>query len=455
MQKVPIFYKIIFMALLFYLSQFFFSTPYSFGQETENASLPIGKLTLDEAKKNAIKNNPGIKSFLARIEIATARLKQTRSSWWPTIDVGCNYGFNRASIQPDWQPATRFRDSYQEFNGKIAGQWLVFDGFARQARILAARYQQERSRQDHSEVRRLLLQAVATAFYQAQLAVEKMTIAQQDQTFNRRLEDDARKRWQVGSSPEAEMLNFSVKALTAEADFIESRRTFLVAFVLLAELMDIDQANICEESYPVQATKGKLSQYPLDFNSEIEYAMQNRPDLLALQQNELALEQKTIYEKGSFYPRLTLNAGIDYLKQMNISTVDQEERYQYALLAANWRLFDGGLRKARISEARAETEAIRQQQEAKTATIKSGLKETINNAEMAYLTFEKQFKIYELSRKIRDHVEKSYLVGAENLTRLNEAQTDFIKAKGAMVGSRIQYILSIEYIHAETGRILF
>jgi outer membrane protein len=63
-------------------------------------------------------------------------------------------------------------------------------------------------------------------------------------------------------------------------------------------------------------------------------------------------------------------------------------------------------------------------------------------------------RVLALTTRIRDYVEKAYRAGAATLTRLNEAQTDLVRASGAEAASRINYLLALQQLNAASSRIL-
>ena len=51
-------------------------------------------------------------------------------------------------------------------------------------------------------------------------------------------------------------------------------------------------------------------------------------------------------------------------------------------------------------------------------------------------------------------IQKPYKAGRSSITRLNEAQTDLVRAKGGYFTSFIAYLLSLNQIDIETARVL-
>ncbi len=414
--------------------------------------IPQGALTLDQAFKMAVDQNPDILGAKARIDAARAVVRQARSAYLPTVSLTGNVKAIDATVQPDWMPTYRLDEAYNETGVGLGLTWLIFDGFARKANALAANYGVEQRKQMLAETRRLLLRAVATAFYQAQLAVEGMVVARENQTFNQILERDARIRWEVGTVPEAEMLNFSVKALQAESDFLTAQRDFKVVKTALAQLMALPGAVLPRNLYPVRISKGQQHS-PGSFDADYQFALDHRPDLKALDQGMLALDQRLRAQKGAYSPTVALVTGADYLFQDDITVTDQEEHDTYVGIFASWDLYTGGRTRGKIDEVAARIRALDHQRQGLLLSISSAIHQSRDRADTAFETYERQKKTLELTRRIRDHVETAYRAGTLPLTRLNQAQTDLVRASGAVAFTWIDYRIALVNLMAETGRI--
>ncbi|SDU42814.1 TolC family protein [Desulfobacula phenolica] len=442
------------MKSFFFLFVFFFSMNIVVNAHAAQPGMSDvrGGLTLEDACRMAMENNPGIEQARQRILAAAAVLEQARSAWKPVISAKGAAQAVDATIQPDWAQTMRISDDFADWSAGVSFTWLIFDGFARQAAILASDYAVDQSQQVLADTRRLLLKAVSTAFLQAQLTVEIMTIAQQNQQFNLKLEEDARKRWAIGTSPESVMLNFSVKALMAESDVRNAKRDFTVTCTVLAELMGMKDARLASGMTPVAAHIDTLAQPLLAWDTEYAYALEHRSDLKAIKANIKALEQRLRAEKGGYYPRLSFIAGHDYQYINGRGTVTEEEHQSYAGISATWDLYTGGRIRAKIDEISADIRTIEQKEKQTLLAIESSLHRHIETANAALEDFRRQQKIQDLTRLIRTHVEKSYRAGAATLTRLNEAQTDLVRAAGSVATSYIQYRLALISLNAETGR---
>ncbi len=417
-------------------------------------NVPIGTLTLREAQRMALVSSPSIEEALARIEASKAVLDQARSSLQPTANFYAGHRSQNSSMQPDWAPEVRIRDSFNISNVGIQANWLIFDGFSRRARILASQHNVKASEQILGETRRLLAEAVAAAFYQAQLAVESMFIAQQNHVFNRALEEEADIRWQAGSIPESDKLNFSVRALQAGTNFIKEEQIFKIVTTALAELMALPEAKLPEDMYPVRNEEGALTRPIPSYEEEASYALQHRPDLKALASSVAALQEDKKAKKGDYSPKVFLNGGVDYTKMTDVGEIDQEEHDAFAGLTLSWDLYKGGERSAKIREVDQTIRATRQQQQQMTLAIQSSIRQSIAAVTATRIMSDRRKRALALTARIREHVEKSYRAGVATLTRLNEAQTDLVRTAGEEASSRINYLLALQQLDAASSRIL-
>jgi outer membrane protein TolC len=417
--------------------------------------IPYGNLTLRQAQQMAIDAAPSVAETVARIDAAKAVVEQARATMMPQISTSFSYQHQEitADLDIDYNGMTLPIDLDTDSDvadAAIQARWLLFDGFSRKASILAAEAQTRSAAEVSNEARRLLAEAVASAYYQAQLAAEGMLIARQNRLFNSNLESDAEKRWQAGVIAEAEKLNFTVRALQAENDFLEARQNFNVVCTVLAQLMALPDARLTADLYPCACVPlDDLSPLP-NYEDELAYALQQRPDLQALNfgREALALQKKA--NKGSYYPKIGLGAGYEHEDFGDIGDLG----IGYVGLSLSWDLYDGGSRSAKIQESEAQLLELTHQQQQKVLEVQSTLRQILIKAKSAQAVYQRQLYTLSLVQKIRDHIEKAYRAGAATLTRLNEAQTDLVTVSAAVASSRITYLQQLESLKASSGRIL-
>ncbi|QBG48841.1 TolC family protein [Verrucomicrobia bacterium S94] len=411
-------------------------------------------LSLADVRLRVLDGNPSVREAIQRIAAAEAVLTQARSAYLPTVTLSGSYGHFDASLHPDIDVTTRYSDSFIQGTGGLQANWLLFDGFAREARSLAAKYGVQQSHEFAAETRRLLIQSATVAYRQAQLARENVAIARRDLAFNRNLEADAQKRFKAGDLPESDVHNFSIRALQAETSELQAELDYKTACTILAELMALPEARLPESMQPLSIDFDEGGSIP-DLESAFRYALVHRPDYQAFTSGRLALAQQTRAAKGEMLPKIFLTGEMNYADRSGYSTAGDHGNYDsFAGVTASWDLFSGGRKAAAVKEAQAEMRALEQQQESLRLSIRSSLQKRIDEAAMSREVFLRAEKIHQLSVQVRDSVEKSYKAGMAPITRLNEVQTDLVRARGTYASSYIAYQLVLNQLDIETGRIL-
>lgn len=411
-------------------------------------------LTLAETRAAVLSGNPSVRESLQRIASAEAVLKQAKSAYLPTLTADATYGGYHGSVHPDTDLLNRYNDGYTESTVSLTGSWLLFDGLARRARTLSAEYNMQSKQALADETRRLLIQSATVAFRQAQLAKENVQIAEQDRSFNLQLEDDARKRFEAGTLPEADVHTFSINALLAESTALEANQEYKAACTVLAQLMALPEAQLPPEMHPVAIEFQQTETLPA-FEDEFIFALAHRPDYLAVYSGHQALAEQVNAAQGDRLPQVAVVGKFSYGNLDGYSISPQhDEHSSFVGLTASWDLFTGGRKIATVKEARAEMRALEAQQESLRLSIRSTLRQQLDAAETTLAVFERQEKIYALSTQVRDSVEKTYKAGVSSITRLNEAQTKLVQAKGAHAAAYIYSQLALNQLEIETGRVL-
>lgn len=414
------------------------------------AALPAAGLTLPRARELALENNPGIVEAAERIRAAEARLTQARSAFLPT--VAANAGYQQLDIRQhsDDFPERIGDLAFDQYTFGIQGTWLLFNGFAREATHAAAREGVLGAEEGRKEAERLILKAVTVAFHQAQLARENMLIATRDQEFNENLHADALKRYQAEQVAESTVLNFRIRTIQAKTTRLAAERGFRLAGTVLAELMALPRAELPADLQPVPADEAPPNHLP-DLDAQIERALAARPDLRAIEAGIRAAEEQVRAARAAHWPTLALTAGYDYEHARHLAPFHLNNKTSRVGVVAVWDIFAGGLHEGAIAEAKAQVRQLAQQRQRLILAIAAELRQYHDSAATALATLELQQEACGLSARVRDDVQKAYQAGSTTLTRLNEAQTDLVRAEGSLAAARIQLRQILEEFQLAAG----
>ncbi|MFQ5589886.1 MAG: TolC family protein [Phycisphaerae bacterium] len=447
--------------------------------------LPDAFLTLEAARAIAIRANPDIHAAQARLERATWRIAEARARYFPKLVFSHNTtrtfytpasrnrlntllqpalpaptdietgnavlttllnALRRPLFGPD-QPSG-LRSSFGEHSTAFTASWTLFDGFAREAQLLAAKHLQEASLSALVDVERLLVQAVDAAYYQTQLAKEQLRIARADRVFSQEQLEETEKLRAAGRATKVDVDNFRVRVLAAQADVAVAEGAWETGRTVLAELMGLSLGtlpNDLELAALEEETPQELAS--VDPTVWLDRAMRNRPDVRQLEALLRSQDENVRAAHAPFLPSVAISGSWGFDRSSNLRyTVDDQSAA--VVLEFQWELFSGGGRPARVLQAesaRAETAAelnrtrLRVHSEVRQAVI------DVRNTQQQIGLRDEALRTARENRRI---VQAGYVAGRDTLTRLNEAQRDYITADADLVLARIRLRQAWSDLHA-------
>ncbi len=413
------------------------------------ARVILHRWSLADVKGIALKQNPSLQAAMQRVEAAAASVELARAAYYPRLDLVA--GATRVQEtagrgMPSGAPFTMF-------SGGAEVSWVVFDGFRRKFSVLAAHYGHEAGMESYRDGQRLLLQAVSMTFYNALLAQEAMAISREDADFNQLLLEDARKRFDAGVAGRSEVLNFEVRRGQAEAQFIEAEKSWQIACVALGELLSMPGEDLGQYTELLPTPAPAAGTGP-QLGAELAYAMVNRPDIRrADRQIDLAKARIDIARAGNL-PQVSVFGNYGWERQNSFSLNHKSDQNASFGMVARWNLFAGGADRESIRISEFESLAEVKTKEALQLQIEAELRQGFAAFKASRRQMELQDNISKLAIQIRDLVRQEYLAGTATITRLNEAQTDLVKAASALSQARIRLLLNLEDISASSGHIL-
>ena len=251
-------------------------------------------LTLEQAQRAAVENNPSFGAAAARVDQARSRVDQARSLYFPSLDASYTAththlssnvvrdakrqalagpltsvvgqgiqqsafsGFSATTLQSvglstlsglysGLQARNAIDEEVDTYTASLQASYIIFDGFGRHYNNAMARFGRRETEAARDEVYRILLDAVAQSYYGVQLARENVAIAEADEAFNQRLLKEARLRRERGTGSKSDVLNFEVLLRAAQAARIRAESDRAIARVALAALMGRPEAELGEE----------------------------------------------------------------------------------------------------------------------------------------------------------------------------------------------------------------
>jgi outer membrane protein len=333
--------KIGFIALFSLLSS---NAAQLFAAEPQSASYP-----LPELYRQALIQAEQIEIAKENLAIAENLRVQALSVLKPRLSAVGSYTrydeekiFFNTVIQPQWQGGYGLR----------LGQSFTLNGREISALRVAERGI-DKSRADLADIKERYLFGVAQAFYDVAKSRESLAIAQANV---QRLEihlNAVQSRLKLKDVPITELYRSEAELSDAQAYLIQAENNLQLNKALLGRLIGSrDPVDI--KADPQWVAVPDIT----DLETLKQTALANRSDLKSLSFQEKIAEHQVTYTKGSYWPRVGVQAVWMRMLQDPDPLLDEST---YIGLNLEMDIYDGGLRRAQISDAR------RQQHQAELA----------------------------------------------------------------------------------------
>ena len=402
-------------------------------------------LPLTEALQAALAGNPDYRSAGQAITEAKYRYYRSLAAYLPSVDfrAGIHHSLRNSHDLLNPPAGVMPRENHLGSDLGIYATWLLFDGLEREFSVMIARQEVCRSQALDQNARRLLLRAVAYAYYDAVLAKEKERIALADLDFQKSSLRQAENRYRNGLVSKAAVLNFLVLADRAKSAILTARYQMRTARNSLASLMGFPQTDFPPELELSPLPKEDQDVYQ-SLESCLEQAAANRPDLraAALLLDIAQFRQWSAY--SAFLPTVRADAGLQFVTgtaRYGGYTVDRSHYntldFSYGV-SGEWNLFDGFSSFNRIREWRIRTMLAK-------FRLEEAFLNAVNEVKDAYANYRNaraQVQIYrEMLRWVveqRALVQSEFWNGRNTITRLNGAQSELVEAQSRLAISQIE-----------------
>lgn len=464
---------------------------------SEDVAVPQ-QLELRQAQEIALTRNPSLFAAAARVDQASARVRQARALYLPQVDaeaVATHTHLPEATVRDAREQALRapigsalrggatqlffdtgqgggvesvlfsslaglyngvqarngVEDAVETYSVSVTASYVLFDGFSRRFTNAMASFGREETEAARLEAVRLILDAVAQSYHGVQLARENVAIARADESFNERLLKEARLRHERGTGSKSDVLNFEVALRAAQSARIRAEGQEQVARVALAGLMGLPEARLDPEVVlaPLPDETPDDLAAP-DIDGKIALAMTARPDVQQGEHRLSRLEAQLGQRRSSYYPQVRTFASRSAQESDN-GRIGEDEFSGTVGVNVTYNLFAGGRNRAGVAEARHQLEEAEYLLEELRIGTAADIRERAIELQTAQETLALQRTTAEFVTANRDLVEKEYEAGQGSLARLNQAQRDLVEAEARLALARVALYSAWHALQTATG----
>jgi len=403
-------------------------------------------LTLPDAERIAIQNNPTI-SVARLVALAQGQVvRETRSSWMPTVTG------NLTAV--DAHQNTRITAGvlnnpsiYDRAAGGLTVSQLITDFGRTHNLVLSAKSRAQAQLENQRATEQDIRLAVDQAFYQALTAQSVMKVAQQ--TVNERQATAN----QVGALAKSKLRSdvdssfAQVQLSQAQLLLLDARNQVQTAMAALNAVLGYETS---AQYTLVDQTPANPEPPPQDAEPLVQQAFSARPDLAAQNFNATAAQQYAKAERDLWMPTISALGAVGGTPVR----ADQIQSNWYGAAGANLRIpiFNGFLFNAREQEAKLRATAAQQQVRTLRDIIARDVRTAVLNAQNAFQRIGVTQQMLDQANLALQLSQKRYQLGLSSIVELTQAQLGQTEAQIAESNARYAYETALAALHYQLGQ---
>ena len=406
-------------------------------------------VTLHDCIQTALKNQPAIRSARENVNAGQGRVTQAASPYLPQVKASTGYSENHSL-------GGAFGDSISKsYTTSLSVNQVLYD-FGRTGNALDAAHSGVRSSEfDEQRVMQETVLNVKQAYYALLAAKKLVLVAQKTVEQAESHYKQAVAFFQSGSKPRFDVTRTEVEVNNAKLGMINATNNVRLRTIGLYNAMGIDP----ERDIEIEDILSSSIAMP-SMEQALAESVKNRPEMLKAEADIQAAQARVKAEESNYFPTLSANGtynwahGTQQMGSFNgIELKGDIQNSWNAGVLLSMPLFEGGLTKGRISEARANLQAL----EAQGRSFRQSILIELNQAYADIESAAARIAVMELSvKKAQESLELAqgrYEAGVGPYIEVTDAQVASVNAETDHIQALYDYQLAAARLFKAMGRV--
>ena len=434
--------KFTYKRLLPHITRIFFLSVIALGLQTEaNAQETI---TLPQAIDRMLKNNLNIKQGFLNVATSDVNLRESKAALLPDLNANAsnNISFGRGLDQTSFQIVDQ---KLFQSSGSIGSSVDLFGGFTKVNQIRQNKILLEADNSNLEKIKNDLTLDVVVSYMQVvynedllKASKEQLLLAEQTLKRENALMD-------VGNKTMADISQAKAQVATAELNVTNAQNALTISYLTLSQLMEMGADMNSFKVVAPTLTEIEIAQTNYKANDVYDIALKTQPDIKLAALNTQAAEKGIAVAKGSYYPRISLEAGLrssysyrfnSNLPQDNFSKQVNDRFNQYIGLSLQIPIFNGLSAKSNVKRAKINYQGYQIQEQLAKNNLSKIIAQAVADLKAAESRYVSTQNTYNAQKDAFNVIDQRYNVGLVNsldyntsITNRNKAEIDFIQAK--------------------------
>ncbi|MFO7716315.1 TolC family protein [Desulfosarcina sp.] len=314
-------------------------------------------LTIDDAVREALENNPLIRQEVAYRQAATFGEKEARADFFPRLSAAYTYQNLAESPFVNIYGNQVITNSRDQHHWEVALAQPLFSGFSISARHRLAELGLQTREMVLQQTRQAVTLQVKQRCFDMLTAESALKVAASSDAALASHEEDVRKFHENGLVP----LNDLLKAQVARADVLQKRHRAEAGIRNVRSALSLLLGRDYASDIEIVDIKPAMPAPPA-LNAQVEQALRSRPEIAVLKQSIQSKKNERLLAKSDYYPRIDLlgkyhQDGDD----LGANNNEYSNPYNASLgVQARWTIFEFGKTRAGSAKVNAEQRALAQ-----------------------------------------------------------------------------------------------
>lgn len=422
----------------------------------------VADMTIDEAVRIALKQNPAILDAVEQIRLNQGRVVQVRAQLIPQVNISSAYnqqGMNLASNGrsgpstltfpvPGGEPVV-LKSGTPEIQNKtwniqFAVTQLLFDGGRAISNTRAAIAAEQSAFFSLRATIDSIIAQVKTNFFQ--VVLNRALIVAQEQSVNllQQQLQDQQNRYEAGTVPRFNVLQAEVALANAKPPLIQAQNAYRISLYQLVQLLGMDYPKGHPSEVPFNVI-GALAYLPRKINTDqsIRVAIARNPSLKAQRQVILAQAANVDAQLAGYLP--TINASGGYQVTNNLSTTSLTNTVEDWFFGAtgSWAIWDGLATAGLVKQAKAQLEQAKINYDNSTREVILNVQQAISNLQQARETIDSQTASVVQGMEALRLAQERLDAGAGTQLDVLNAQVSLLQSQTFVLQARYDYIQAL------------
>lgn len=412
------------------------------------------KWTIRECVDHALENNITIKQNKLNIDLQEENVLSSKGSFLPTVNgnTGGNFGFGST-----FDPVTQNRVATTTYGGSfgISTGVTIFNGYRNLNTYKQAQLGVKSSKLDLKKIENDISLFVVNGYLNILFAKENLNVAKVQASISQKQIERAKTQFEAGVKPKGDLLNAKSTAANDEQNVIAKENALNLAFLNLAQLLQVDVLGFDVATIEVGSPSAVLL-----YNSPkevYEKALLNRPEIERAKLDIESADLSINIAKSSYLPTVSANANAstNYGFNLDLPTGASNKGFFNQIndnlgygvgFSVNVPIFsayktDASVNRSKINKLKSEVNLENQ---------KLQLQQTI---EQAFLDSKAAAKTYEAAqislaaqKEAFKNAQELYNYGSMTLFDFDQVRNRLVTAESAMIRAKYDYVFKTKVL---------